>query len=717
MAGDECADKNNCMKPECVGDPRCHKPGTEICNNGIDDDDDGLIDCKDPDCANFPGCQPHMCDPNNPDCTDPMCVDNPKCQNLKCMPAVDFGTLMPRGSMSTRDEDTTGTMDVAITPCAPGGGGMVVGQFTLTDTADLTLSWLQKQGEDHVFGLFLAGVNQPCGANPIDCVDPKEAVKGQHTFPSLPGGHYYVITQAFEKAGQGPVTVTLSTPSMKEICNNGVDDNGNGLIDCADADCANDPNCVTQECKPDFNVGALVVNGPAKSVSFDTTAADVENNVTCEAAPGGKDVVVRFTLKETAGILLRWDQTGDHVVALMRTPQPGLPCDADPIECYDPSGRSQDEVAWTDQPPGDYELIFKALKPGLEGHIDAQISAYRNRQIELCHNGIDDDGNGLIDCDDPACKGVDGCQGAFCMPDVQLGQVDVNSARTVMLNVQQKGVAGYNVSCAQGGGKGMVVQLSVPAGGMGGGFGMGFDCSQTGDHVIDLFAAGGPRDACDVNELVCADPKTLPFGCGYEVPNLQPGQYNVIVEAFKAGTEGNVNLTISVVDDRQLEICNNGIDDDHDGFTDCADRKCATSPFCKSAQCRPDVTIDPVPLDGSVVTRLVQTSGAAVQAKPMCESTPGGPTAVVQLRLTAKANLQLTWNQLGNHDFALYSDAGAMLPCETGSLVSCNPSGGTTIGMTSWSAVPAGLYYLIVAADSPAAAGSVSLQLSGSPSP
>lgn len=28
---------------------------------------------------------------------------------------------------------------------------------------------------------------------------------------------------------------------------------------------------------------------------------------------------------------------------------------------------------------------------------------------EICNNGIDDDGNGLIDCADPACSGIDGC--------------------------------------------------------------------------------------------------------------------------------------------------------------------------------------------------------------------------------------------------------------------------------------------------------------------
>src|SRR6185503_15626928 len=106
-----------------------------------------------------------------------------------------------------------------------------------------------------------------------------------------------------------------------------------------------------------------------------------------------------------------------------------------------------------------------------------------------------------------------------------------------------------------------VVQFTVDAAGAQGGIGVGFDCNQTGDQVIDLDVAGGPRDACDVNELVCADPKTLPFGCGYEVPNLQPGTYNVIVEAFTPGSEGTMNLTLSIVDDRQLEICNNNIDD------------------------------------------------------------------------------------------------------------------------------------------------------------
>jgi hypothetical protein len=718
--GDPCADPNNCTKPECVGDPRCHVLGTEICNNGIDDDDDGLIDCQDPDCASFPGCQMHMCDPNHPDCTDPACVNEPQCKDLKCHPTVDFGTINPMGSSSTRMENTTGTTDVAVTPCAPGSAGMVVGKFDLSGNAAVTLTFTQGKGEDHVFGLFRAGINQGCGANPVGCYDPKGTLSGSNTFTNLGPGEYYVITQPFEPKGQGPVTVTLSTPTKKEICNNGVDDNGNGLIDCADPDCLNDANCINQECTPDFNVGALVVNAPGKSVSFDTTNGDKTENLTCEGLKGGGDVVVRFTLKETAGILLDFDQAGDHVVGLFRSPPAGQKCDADQIGCFDPSGHAQETVAWGEYPAGDYELIFKALKPGDEGHVDATISAYRNRKVELCHNGIDDDGNGLIDCADPACIGVPGCSAPYCMPDRQLGNMVVGEAQTVHLNVAQNGQAGYKASCTKGGGKGMVVQFTVTQGGQGGGVGIGFDCTETGDQVLALYAAGGPRDPCDVNELVCADPKTLPFGCGYEVPNLQPGTYNVIAEGFSPGTEGNVDLTLSIVDDRQLEICNNGIDDDGNGLVDCQDPKCATATNCASMQCKPDTTIDPMPLTGMNVFRLLQTAMNGVHGQVPCAATQGGQSAVVEITLTAAADLKLAWNQIGNHDFALFTDAGTALPCDAGPMVgSCVKSAGATSGMTSFSAVPQGKYYLVIQADAPDGAtqlsGSVNVAISGLP--
>jgi hypothetical protein len=719
---DVCADPKNCKLPVCAGDPRCHVLGTEICNNCIDDNDDGLIDCADPQCSSFPGCQPgHMC-PSPPDCSDPTCACGPLCKNLKCMPTVDFGNIDPMNSSSTRMENTSGTVDVAVTPCAPGGAGMVVGQFNLTGDAAVKLSFMQNKGEDHVFGLFRAGTNQGCADNPVDCYDPKSATMGSHTFVNLTAGLYYVISQPFEPAGAGPVTVTLSTPKQMEICNNGIDDNGNGLIDCADPECFNAPNCVNQECKPDFNVGAIVVNTPGQTVSFSTTTADVENNITC-GNKGGKDVVVRFTLKQTAGILLTWDQTGDHVVGLFRTPPPGQQCDADQISCYDPSGRSMDEVAWGEYPAGDYEFIFKALNPGDEGHIDATISAYLNRKVELCHNGIDDDGNGLIDCADPACIGVEGCGAPYCMPDVSFGAMQVGDQQTTQLDIANKGQLGYHASCSKGGGKGMVVEFDVANGGTNGGFGLGVMCNETGDQVIDLYPAGGPRDTCDSQTQyeTCADPKTLPFGCNFEIPNMQPGKYFVLVESFQPGSAGQVSLTLSIIDDRQLEICNNGIDDDGNGLIDCKDPKCFTSQYCANSQCKPDASIDPMPLTGANQFELVQTSAVGVHGQVPCATATGGQTGVIEIGLTAAADLKLQWQQIGQHDFALFSDSGTQFPCDGGTLTgACTKSTGMgAAGMTSFTNVPQGKYYLLIQGDQPDGttqySGSVSIAISGTP--
>ena len=57
---------------------------------------------------------------------------------------------------------------------------------------------------------------------------------------------------------------------------------------------------------------------------------------TCAGNSQGKDEVVRFVLDETAGILVEWTQTGDHVFGLFSAPNPGTPCDAFQQSCYYP---------------------------------------------------------------------------------------------------------------------------------------------------------------------------------------------------------------------------------------------------------------------------------------------------------------------------------------------------------------------------------------------
>jgi hypothetical protein len=219
---------------------------------------------------------------------------------------------------------------------------------------------------------------------------------------------------------------------------------------------------------------------------------------------------------------------------------------------------------------------------------------------------------------------------------------------------------------------------------------------------------------------VCADPKTLPFGCGYEVPNLQPGTYNVLVEGFSPGSEGTVDLTLSIIDDRQLEICNNGIDDDMNGLTDCQDPKCATSPLCPHTSCHPNANVDPIPLDGSKVTKLVTTQGNGANNTAPCATKAGGQSAVVEFSVTAAADISVSWTQIGNHAVAAYQNIGSMLSCNAGPLLACAPAIGNNMpGMASFSNVQPGSYYLIVAGDQPDGttqfSGAVDVTFSGTP--
>src|SRR5262249_54152512 len=159
-----------CNDPACFGDRSCAKPGQEICNNGIDDDDDGLIDCADPDCVGNIACKPRMgqeicnngIDDNGDglvDCSDPQCKTFPACLTVNCTIDVDFGTLASHGARATRTMDTRGS-SASYATCAPSGGHGRVARFVLTAPADVRADVTQGSGAAHALALFRAGALQ-----------------------------------------------------------------------------------------------------------------------------------------------------------------------------------------------------------------------------------------------------------------------------------------------------------------------------------------------------------------------------------------------------------------------------------------------------------------------------------------------------------------------------------------------------------------------------
>jgi hypothetical protein len=719
---DNCNQLVDCMDPSCFGNRACVVPGVEICNNGVDDDDDGLIDCADPDCMASLACRPGMgteiCDngvddngDRLTDCADPQCVAFPACLTVSCTPEIDFGTLAPHGADVTQNVDTRGATQ-GFASCVPAGGVGRVGRFVLTAPADVRLDVTQGAGSAHGVALFRAGAGQACDQNPIDCIDAGSS-SAQHTFAALTAGTYWLIVESHPST-PGPTTIRLSTGSAQkvEICDNGIDDDGNGLIDCQDLACQTAPTCAQRQCVADLAVGALVMNGPARTVTFDTTGGPNRFHPTCAGASAAGDETVSFTLPEAGGVRLDYVQTGSsHSFGLFNAPGPGLACDNSQRSCVFPDFPSG-SIAYSNLHAGRYVFIIKAQSAAQQGMVQLSLSGFLNRQVEICGNGIDDDGNGLVDCADPSCFGLAGCSAAACVPDVDIGALAVGDTRELIVDTTT-GRDLYQTTCGRGNGKEKVIRFTAPTP-----MGLGIVCTETsGSQVFELSQQLAPLDACNAHAINCADPEVIPFGCGFVMPGLQPGTYNLIVDAFQMGSEGSVDLTLFGAQQTITEICNNGIDDDGDGAIDCMDLKCVTSPLCAKFACRADQSLGLLPLNGSPLSVAVQTSTAGDDQRIMCTSGAGGQDAVIDFQVPGTADLTLQWAQAGSHDFGLFADDGRLFACDAGAAIACVSGAGQATGTQVIPRVPPGPYHLVIDADAAGTEGGVVLQISGVNSP
>ena len=230
--------------------------------------------------------------------------------------------------MDTRGSDTT------FATCAPAGGFARVGRFMLEAVTDLRLDFAQAQGSAHVVGLFRAGANQACDRNPVNCLNAADNPTATRSYSALQPGAYWLIVQSYPST-PGATTVTLSTGSVAtpEICNNGIDDDGNNFIDCADSACAGNPVCAGSECVPDLNIGTLVVDGPGRTASANLATESDNYQSTCSAGQPGGDIAIALTLAEAAGLRSSSTRPGAASSRLYRMPGPGLACDANQRSC------------------------------------------------------------------------------------------------------------------------------------------------------------------------------------------------------------------------------------------------------------------------------------------------------------------------------------------------------------------------------------------------
>ncbi|MGM0596152.1 MAG: hypothetical protein ACQES9_03860 [Myxococcota bacterium] len=229
----------DCEDPDCIDLPVCKE---EICDNNIDDDGDGLVDCEDPDCEVFCA-PPEQCDNNidddldgKIDCGDSDCIGDPACQTTSCIIYENIGSLN-RGSYTTSNYDTTIADNSFSTSCGGTGPDWAI-QFELASYSNLFIHHTQT-GMHSLALATQTKEGETCQQGELQCFTSAGLNLPQSiTLHDLPPATYFLLldTESQDGSGIGEVELQVHDPNA-EICNNDQDDDEDGMVDCDDSEC------------------------------------------------------------------------------------------------------------------------------------------------------------------------------------------------------------------------------------------------------------------------------------------------------------------------------------------------------------------------------------------------------------------------------------------------------------------------------------------------
>ncbi len=182
----------------------------EDCAVAGDEDQDGLSDCDDPDCDRHPACQ-----------GDDACVT---AAPIRCGDRISGDTgdgPILFGEYSCLAEGSMDGPELGYFIDIP-AGTRATAVLTSTGEADLDLFLVPAAGQ---------------GCDPGACADASIEYNpdpDQIAF-LLPAGGAYLVVETWDQSG--PFSLELSCSLQPEQCDSGVDEDGDGLVDCDDPDC------------------------------------------------------------------------------------------------------------------------------------------------------------------------------------------------------------------------------------------------------------------------------------------------------------------------------------------------------------------------------------------------------------------------------------------------------------------------------------------------
>ena len=252
----------DCDDPDCMD----REPCVELrCNDGQDADGDGLIDCDDPDCVDADACQEEDCgdgldedEDGLIDCDDPGCAEREPCVERLCRDA--------------EDGDADGLIDCDDPDCQ---SRSACRETSCRDEVD----------------------NDDDGL--IDCADPECIQSLACPEPACDDGTDEDANGRADCADPRCFGSEVCSTPFEERCDDTLDDDGDELVDCADPDCAH--LCESETCA-DGDLGSLtgVAVFQGSLVNFADTWAPGD----CTTLGSGGDA---------PDIALRWTAPADGV--------------------------------------------------------------------------------------------------------------------------------------------------------------------------------------------------------------------------------------------------------------------------------------------------------------------------------------------------------------------------------------------------------------------
>ncbi len=333
-----------------------------------------------------------------------------------------------------------------------------------------------------------------------------------------------------------------------EICTGGNDEDGDGFTDCQDLDCFGDPACA------DACAGAPVNIGCGDSLAGDTSAeANTLSWYSClEWDETGGEIVYDFTGAQASEVTvsLAPDYGVDVDVFVLEAD-----CRQDACTHYD-----DNQVTFTAVPGTTYYLVVDSFEArGGAYTIDVACTPI----TEDCNNGVDDDFDAQVDCDDGDCNGDPACPGnGRCSARFTVHCNDARFTSTTNDNQQPTDVIdSYSCIGWDESGPEVAWEFTAPQDGQ-------VDVSieyDTAERDLDLFVL---EDQCAGDSCIQHGDQSLSFAA------TNGTTYYFVIDG-RNGDYGGYTLRIYC-----QEICDNIRDDDGDGFADCADTDCHGEPNC-----------------------------------------------------------------------------------------------------------------------------------------